>query len=390
MAYITHFEIEGLAGRTDKVAHKLHRDVNIFFGPNGCGKTSLLKILHSAMKNDSEPIRNTPLSSASVHAFIEQHDRVVTRRISKKPTEDQLNLDQIEFDLGDHPESGPRGYSRFRRAEARAQWTTTPAALKEQSWHHRYLPIWRSYVDSRRMYAPRPNMEGLLDDEKLDLYFAELIDQLWTIYNNDVLIEVRRAQTEGLVRILQSVLFDDEQSDEFKQLAPKVAYERVKSFLHRSHSKKQVPNSISFFNRYNEDERLRRVVSDINEVEERIGRATAPTSKFSELISQMFRGGKHLRFESRKILVELGSAGKTLGLHSLSSGEKQVLRIFVEALMAGASSIIIDEPELSLHIDWQRELIKSIQTLNPRAQIIMATHSPEIMAEIPDNRILEI
>ena len=49
MAHITEFAITGLAGRTDVYSGRFNRDVNIFFGLNGSGKTSLLKILHSAM-----------------------------------------------------------------------------------------------------------------------------------------------------------------------------------------------------------------------------------------------------------------------------------------------------------------------------------------------------
>ena len=40
---------------------------------------------------------------------------------------------------------------------------------------------------------------------------------------------------------------------------------------------------------------------------------------------------------------------------------------------------IADEPELSLHIEWQRKVISSIIALNPNSQIIIATHSPEIV-----------
>ncbi|EKN5948203.1 ATP-binding protein, partial [Yersinia enterocolitica] len=37
-----------------------------------------------------------------------------------------------------------------------------------------------------------------------------------------------------------------------------------------------------------------------------------------------------------------------------------------------------DEPELSLHIAWQKNIIPAIKELNPNAQIIAATHSPEV------------
>ena len=74
----------------------------------------------------------------------------------------------------------------------------------------------------------------------------------------------------------------------------------------------------------------------------------------------------------------------------LSSGEKQVLTLFVEALRAQMNSFIVDEPEISMHIDWQRALIASLRELNPASQIIVATHSPEIMADIDDERIFRL
>jgi predicted ATP-dependent endonuclease of OLD family len=62
----------------------------------------------------------------------------------------------------------------------------------------------------------------------------------------------------------------------------------------------------------------------------------------------------------------------------------------VATVNAGASVILIDEPELSLHVDWQRRLVPSMRLLNPLAQLIVATHSPEIMAEIPDSNVFQI
>jgi len=39
-----------------------------------------------------------------------------------------------------------------------------------------------------------------------------------------------------------------------------------------------------------------------------------------------------------------------------------------------------DEPELSLHVGWQEKLLPSLRTLNPNSQIIVATHSPDIVS----------
>jgi len=74
----------------------------------------------------------------------------------------------------------------------------------------------------------------------------------------------------------------------------------------------------------------------------------------------------------------------------LSSGEKHLVRILLESLSAQGNCIIIDEPELSLHIDWQRELVSAMQTVNPQLQMVLATHSPDIMAELRDDYIFEL
>jgi len=64
----------------------------------------------------------------------------------------------------------------------------------------------------------------------------------------------------------------------------------------------------------------------------------------------------------------------------LSSGEKQILIILLTTLLQNRKKYILlmDEPEISLHIDWQRSLIKNIRQINPNCQVIIATHSPTV------------
>lgn len=81
---------------------------------------------------------------------------------------------------------------------------------------------------------------------------------------------------------------------------------------------------------------------------------------------------------------------RKIALPFLSSGEKQLLFLLIETLVANVNTILIDEPELSMHVDWQKTLVRSMQLLNPNAQIILATHSPEIMADIPDDKIFRL
>ena len=67
----------------------------------------------------------------------------------------------------------------------------------------------------------------------------------------------------------------------------------------------------------------------------------------------------------------------------LSAGEKQFLIVMLTVLLQRKeeSILIMDEPEISMHLDWQRTLIENIQTLNPNCQIIIATHSPGVIMD---------
>jgi predicted ATPase len=74
---------------------------------------------------------------------------------------------------------------------------------------------------------------------------------------------------------------------------------------------------------------------------------------------------------------------RTYGLSSLSSGERQVLTMLFSATrMSGATGMfLIDEPELSLHVDWQRIILSELMAQAGGRQIVACTHSPEVGAD---------
>lgn len=82
---------------------------------------------------------------------------------------------------------------------------------------------------------------------------------------------------------------------------------------------------------------------------------------------------------------------KEIFIDDLSSGEKQLYyrAAFLSKLKIKNSLILVDEPETSLHPSWQREIIKLYQNAGDNNQVILATHSPHIMASVePKNLFL--
>lgn len=79
-------------------------------------------------------------------------------------------------------------------------------------------------------------------------------------------------------------------------------------------------------------------------------------------------------------------------LDQLSSGEKQILLILTTVFLQEEKPnvLLMDEPEISLHISWQDRLIEIIRKLNPNCQLILTTHSPNIFANGWEDKIVFI
>jgi energy-coupling factor transporter ATP-binding protein EcfA2 len=109
---------------------------------------------------------------------------------------------------------------------------------------------------------------------------------------------------------------------------------------------------------------------------------------FVDTINDFYQG-KSVSFHLREGLAITSTGGGRLTPNMLSSGEKQMLLLLCNVLGAGddASIFIIDEPELSLNVKWQRKFVDALLacTQNAHTQIILATHSIELLTQHANN-----
>ena len=109
----------------------------------------------------------------------------------------------------------------------------------------------------------------------------------------------------------------------------------------------------------------------------------AQNNLFIEIVNTAFKNtGKVVDTEKSKLQFKIGD-NILENNKRLSSGEKQFLIIMLTVLLQREeeSILIMDEPEISMHLDWQRALLNSIKKLNPNCQIILATHSPGVIMD---------
>jgi predicted ATPase len=102
-----------------------------------------------------------------------------------------------------------------------------------------------------------------------------------------------------------------------------------------------------------------------------------------------FLSPKRVGFSVSEGLNVFSKEGRPLKIGMLSSGERHLIMMLSQALLRrnDASVLVIDEPELSLNMKWQRELVGSILDClgGGASQVIMATHSIEIAARYRGN-----
>jgi len=116
------------------------------------------------------------------------------------------------------------------------------------------------------------------------------------------------------------------------------------------------------------------------------------TSTFVENLNWFYSGsGKRMAYDVVDGFAITSPIGKTLYPAWLSSGEKHLLMLFCHVLTARdkPSIFIIDEPELSLNVKWQRQLIDSLLDIvtGTGVQFVLATHSLELLSQHFDSVI---
>lgn len=116
-----------------------------------------------------------------------------------------------------------------------------------------------------------------------------------------------------------------------------------------------------------------------------------PKKRFQDFIDSLFAdtGKKIVRTDNE---ISFSQMGETLVPYQLSSGEKQILAILLTVLVEDQKPYVLfmDEPEVSLHIEWQKKLIDLIIDLNPNVQIILTTHSPAVIMNGWMDKVTEV
>ncbi|PIF52579.1 putative ATP-binding protein involved in virulence [Pseudomonas sp. 29] len=136
--------------------------------------------------------------------------------------------------------------------------------------------------------------------------------------------------------------------------------------------------------------RIESLLTSIQEMDEKIEARSARIKKYLEVVNSFFsssekeivfsKSDSQLRFKFLSASENFESQESSI--NELSSGERQIIIVlsYLYFVAKNDSIFIIDEPELSLHLAWQKKFVGAMMELAPvNCQIILASHSPEII-----------
>jgi ABC-type lipoprotein export system ATPase subunit len=410
MFKITEIAITGFWGKLT-AATSFNDTVNIIIGKNGSGKTTFMNVLYAVLSVDPDGLYENEFAEVRIKLTDGRRTRTITATRAEEETTPfpivTYYISNHKYTLpivvGDEVRSYPMSYRR-RAVEESAKIRGVLSELVQLA----SLSVYRFRLDPDSDARGERGRRAQLSP--VDLTLQQLSQRL-TMYQFELSQEARQISDELQKNVLVSLLYNpDEKKAAKKGYSLKFSAEQERARLLSAYRQlglsgqditTRIQKHISAiaatikavegedkidFAPLEARERTTQVIEMSLDAEKRTDTVFAQVNAFLKTL-RSFIPDKQFTFEAGELAV----AGEStpIPLPKLSSGEKQLLILLAEALLQKQCPYIFlaDEPELSLHISWQRQIISAIVNLNPNAQIIVATHSPEIAAKFSDEII---
>lgn len=400
---------------------KFNEDVTFLYGDNGCGKTTILNILTSIITGKKYELAQYQFEIISIEYESANEKKRKNIKVGKSNDFDTLTLyynnNEVDIEtqkvriINRQPEDA---------YDIERMYFNEYSILSEvkNEFNYIYLPLNRngnvnSEMDlsfSRRMrrahnVAPYYSDVTLIDVSVLvkDAYnrinfklskinenFSEELLKSFldveNISNSHQLLSYARTLNLQDISKIKSEYTDVLKTIKKWDLNTERKITEFFDSLLNDISKNQNSFTIEILFKLSELIKITNVIEKAGTIEQTKIKVSQPISNFLKTVNKFINAKttkKEIFIDNDGQIYLKTPHKKRIDLQQLSSGEKQIVTFFAYLIFGLQDTkqgvFIVDEPELSLHLQWQRQFVDTILELNPDIQFIFATHAPEII-----------
>lgn len=422
--YIKHLEAKGIYGIFD-INLDFHQGINVLFAKNGKGKTTLLHIIANLLNEDYE--RFAFIDFDYINMVMSDESQVELKN-NRNDEEIILSLNGVEEKKNPLKKTKEDTSTKFSKLMANAAslmaaelWINDNISNQssEQKLITAYFPAFRSMIEAWASTQEEiGKLKNISDEKKQQLKtdfarqifgdFVPLLNypsvlEIEQVLNQEIseaFYQLKQAEQKYLGNILPEIfntlsknskpVEEDSNSilEEIKQLSNDLKFQMledlrtaVESFQANEKSKEAAVRILITYR-----EALQKISDEQKTYFQNIEKYLAAINSFleSKEIEIIFKNLPTLGINFHNGMPTIPGISK-----ALSSGERQILTmIYAASQMSEQEIVLIDEPEISLHVDWQRKLLEKISQQLGNKQIIACTHSPVVGADYEDEIII--
>ncbi len=414
LGHLTEVNITGLFGSRDFAFRLEHKEPTLLTGSNGSGKSTLLRAINAIGTGEWRTLGNLPFESIELtfahgtHFYLRQESRL-TVRLNDEPFEvsledlevaDYMGLpdDLVSSMLPDVVSIGPGMYELrgryldredlakylYQRGYIRFSEELAPLAKFVDMFHLLFVTDQRLVVSDQRLDGFRHRPARVANRTAADLAARELGRQMQAALSAYA-SESQRRDRDFPQRVVRAMASTDE-----------IPVTRIEGLLKEVEKDRIALQAVGLLPRdlpadpFRDlplhDPKVRPVietwVQDTRAKFEVLADLRDRLTLFVDFLNQHYENKRVVAQSREGFRIEIDE-GNSLVPSSLSSGEQQILVLAYEVLFKSEQEtlVLIDEPELSLHVLWQDSFVEDLSRMGAvrNLQFILATHSPSLI-----------
>ena len=382
---LTHLKVEGLFNQFDySIPLDNEENLTIITGPNGYGKTMMLNIVNNLFLQNMNFFKNIVFETITL-TFENSFELFITKE--KK--------DAIKVCVGKEGDFRCVSTEKVLNSAENFFLSETKPSLKNVEAKEKSI-VFSNFLERFDFFS----------DIEVHLIKEQRLEKLKTIYKNHYpgdqvqLVKVIHEYANELVEVMTAaqnlyVKISQELDSTFpKRLLNEKENLKEDQFNERFQNLKEKQDKLNKYNILGSELEVPEYnAKDAKVLFVYLKDSENKVSAFDDLIKKLdaftsILNDRRFAFKTIKIDKENGfqfqtESGIQLELSDLSSGEQHEVVLLFELIfrVKPGSLVLIDEPELSLHVTWQREFLRDMLEIMSfqKMQVIIATHSPQII-----------